>query len=190
MSQVLLGALYSRVVCIDSCICFPLYPKVDLGSDIQLCSYETIKLKNLTHQNGFKYTWQDGSTNSFLDAKDAGIYWVDVSTYCSNARDTIIITPKTSGCERKVMVPSAFTPDDNGTNDIFKPVVFGVPAQYEFIIYNRWGEIVFHTTNTGEGWNGTIAGKKQDTGIYVWTCSSRFEGEKASFQKGMVTLIR
>lgn len=174
----------------DSCTCFPLYPQVALGNDISICNYETASLENKVHQNGFRYNWQNGSVDKSISAKIPGIYWVDVSTYCGTVRDSILVREKTEGCERKVMVPSAFTPDGDGRNDIFRPIVYGVPEEYEFVIYNRWGQVVFNSKKPGEGWNGIVNGKGQDVSLYVWTCSYRFSGENNAMRKGVVSLLK
>lgn len=174
----------------DSCTCFPLYPQIALGNDLSICDYETVTLKNRLDQTGFRYNWQNGSTDKAITTKTPGTYWVDVTTYCGILRDSIVIIEKTEGCERKVMVPSAFTPNSDGRNDVFRPTVYGVPDEYDFIIYNRWGQIVFRSKKPGEGWNGTVNGKKQDVNLYAWTCSYRFSGEGQQSAKGTVALLK
>jgi gliding motility-associated-like protein len=62
--------------------------------------------------------------------------------------------------------------------------------KYEFIIYNRWGEIVFRTKDLQKGWNGKVNGLDADTYIFVWQCNFQFEGKKAESRKGTVALIR
>ena len=94
-----------------------------------------------------------------------------------------------------IYVPNAFTPNDDGLNDLFQPKGFGV-TEYELNIFDRWGEKVFHTKNFTEGWNG-IKQKKKDVnyaicedGVYSWiiTCTSVFG--KAHELTGHVTLIK
>ena len=87
-------------------------------------------------------------------------------------------------------VPTAFTPDNNGLNDIFKPIPAGI-AKFDFFkIYNRWGNEIFSTNISGKGWDGTYKGQLQEGGIYVWIVQGiDFTGRK-HFQKGTVTLIK
>jgi gliding motility-associated-like protein len=174
----------------DLCICFPFYPKVELGKTIELCNYESVELRNIYDESGFHYLWQDGNKQPSVVVKEPGIYSVQVSTWCATLTDSVRVIRKTSGCERKIMVPSAFTPDGNGVNDLFRPVVFGTPAVYEFKIFDRWGNMVFQSKTPGQGWNGIVNGKRQTTGLYVWTCEYRFSGENAALQKGKMVLIR
>ena len=68
-----------------------------------------------------------------------------------------------------VYVPNAFTPDGNGFNNDFKPVTDNIdPDQYRFSIYNRWGELIYHTEIVDNSWNGTYLGEDVADGVYVW----------------------
>lgn len=64
-------------------------------------------------------------------------------------------------------IPNAFTPNDDGTNDLYHPVVSGVD-KFLFQIFNRWGELIFETADHYEGWDGTRNGKKSQFGNYVY----------------------
>jgi gliding motility-associated-like protein len=69
-----------------------------------------------------------------------------------------------------IYVPNAFTPDGDDFNNEFKPV-FGTGYSYDnytFMIFNRWGELVFETQEIGVGWDGTYAGNKVQEGVYTW----------------------
>ena len=63
-----------------------------------------------------------------------------------------------STCKVSFYVPTAFTPNGDGRNDVFRPVVYGIAVEYNFIVYNRWGQKVFISNTPGEGWDGTISG--------------------------------
>ena len=173
----------------DSCTCFPLFARVALPGDAEMCSFDTLLLKNVFHDDRFRYHWQDGSSEPTLMAHGPGIYWVDVSTWCNKVRDSIIIHPKQHGCELRFRAPNAFSPTGN-SNTLFRPVVTGPLLQYEFVVYNRWGQQVFHTTNRSAGWDGRIKGSLQATGVFVWSCIYRFIGQPAIMQKGTVLLLR
>lgn len=91
-------------------------------------------------------------------------------------------------------VPNAFSPDGDGVNDEFYPVVQGAdPQDYHFYVYDRWGEVVFETHNPEARWDGSIKGsqKAQKTDVYVWRLETRnkYNGETI-IRKGHVTLIR
>jgi gliding motility-associated-like protein len=89
-----------------------------------------------------------------------------------------------------VFVPSAFTPNNDGKNDVIRPIAVGMSRINYFSIYNRWGQLVFTTTINGKGWDGRINGVLQSSNVYVWMVNAiDYTGQKY-FQKGTVTLIR
>ena len=62
--------------------------------------------------------------------------------------------------------------------------------KYKFIIYNRWGQIVFQSTDLNSGWDGNVRGVKQNGDVFIWTCNYQFEGEAEQVKKGTVVVIR
>jgi gliding motility-associated-like protein len=90
-----------------------------------------------------------------------------------------------------IAVPSAFTPNGDGLNDFLSPHNALKADNLDFRVYNRWGQLVFHSRHWTEKWDGRLNGVPQTTGTYVWMLSytHRDTGEKI-FQKGTVTLIR
>jgi gliding motility-associated-like protein len=88
-----------------------------------------------------------------------------------------------------VFIPNTFTPDGDGTNDIFLPSTSG-SRRYEMMVYNRWGEIVFSTKNIGEGWDGNYKGYPCPEGVYAYKLI--FKGKKTFSQtrNGSITLLR
>ncbi len=89
----------------------------------------------------------------------------------------------------RLYVPNAFTPD--GMNNIFKPIgVFTEKDNYKLIIYNRWGQKVFETTDYNEGWNGVFEGKKAETGAYAYYIYITNAYNKSFEKRGTVMLMR
>jgi gliding motility-associated-like protein len=88
-------------------------------------------------------------------------------------------------------VPSAFTPNNDGKNDYFFPLNAFKAEQLNFRVFNRWGQLVFHSTDWTKKWDGTVQGIPQATGTFVWMLDyiHKDTKEKVS-QKGTVTLIR
>lgn len=89
-----------------------------------------------------------------------------------------------------IYVPTAFTPNNDGKNDKFIPMPVGIKAYKYFKVFNRWGQVIFSTTRMGEGWDGTIAGKEQPSGVYVWAVEGIAYDNRVITNKGSVTLIR
>lgn len=90
----------------------------------------------------------------------------------------------------RVFVPSAFTPNGDGRNDVVRPIAVGLSNIEYFRIYNRWGQLVFETTTNGKGWDGKIQGAPQGTETYAWIVKGQDFTGKTVFEKGTVTLIR
>jgi gliding motility-associated-like protein len=92
--------------------------------------------------------------------------------------------------EFRLWIPNCFTPDGNGRNDRFMPVTIGT-EQYDFQIYNRWGERVFRTEHPEEGWDGSYKGLECPQGVYTWRLSFKnVTTEDTELHFGHVTLLR
>jgi gliding motility-associated-like protein len=89
-----------------------------------------------------------------------------------------------------VYIPTAFSPNSDRRNDVFKAMVFGIPKKFVLTVYNRWGQIVFYTTEVSKGWDGNVSGVEQTTAVFVWTCRYQLEGAGESYERGTVTLVR
>jgi gliding motility-associated-like protein len=89
-------------------------------------------------------------------------------------------------------VPNAFTPDGDGLNDGFFPTIMGMSAaDYEFLIFDRWGALIFSSDNLGEAWDGTYRGVVAQQDVYVWkliVTDARTSDSKGYV--GQVTLLR
>lgn len=158
-----------------------------LPPDTAICSYGDLLLRPL--RNFKSYLWSNNEAASSITVKKAGTYWLEAIDFNNCAgRDTINIIPK--DCMSGFFIPNAFTPNYDGKNDLFKPLIFGRLRSYQFTIYNRFGQVVFHTTDINQGWDGNIAGNIQNQGSYAWTCTFQLDDEKAVVKKGTVTLIR
>jgi gliding motility-associated-like protein len=89
-----------------------------------------------------------------------------------------------------IYVPTGFTPNSDGRNDILKPMYIGIKTVSYFTIYNRWGQKVFSTNDLNTGWDGTFDGQKSDTESFGWILKATDLIGKIYFLKGAVTLIR
>ena len=91
----------------------------------------------------------------------------------------------------EVYVPTGFTPDNDGANDGWRPVGFGIEAEgYYLQIFNRWGQRVFETTDREEDWDGTYNGVDCEMDVYVWVLKLEFAHGEIRYDEGNVTLVR
>jgi gliding motility-associated-like protein len=89
-----------------------------------------------------------------------------------------------------IYVPSGFTPNGDGHNDILRPICVGIKQLNYFRIYNRWGQLVFSTSQMEQGWDGNISGQAQPTGNFVYIVQGIDYTGKIIFKKGNVMLLR
>lgn len=165
--------------------------------DIVIQRFENadIKVNDLTL--GVYRLYQDSFGEKLIQENRSGRFLIpQLST------DTVFYIRLVSGnCEsplRKVHIkvvdhffalPNAFTPNGDGLNDIFK-VIYPIPFnQFHFVIYSRFGEKIFETTNIKEGWDGRFKGELLPIGNYVWTIRI-LKGNEVLVKKGTVNLVR
>ncbi len=89
-----------------------------------------------------------------------------------------------------IYLPTAFTPNGDNANDVFKPLYVNIQKIQYFRVFDRWGKIVFETSDMGKSWDGTINGKPLPMDSYVWTISGITTDGTEITRKGSVTLIR
>ncbi len=152
-----------------------------------VCSYSSLQL--VPAQTFSSYQWSTGSVTKVLTVEQPGIYSLTVIDVngCSGTDSTTVFSKE---CMSGVFIPTGFTPDNNGKNDIFKAQVFGTLQKFRLTVYNRWGTIVFQSADPGKGWDGKLNGIPLDNAVFVWVCSYQLEGMKPRTEKGTVTLVR
>lgn len=120
---------------------------------------------------------------------DSITYRVLVSTPegCSATDDIKVIVYKSVP---DIFIPSAFTPNGDGKNDIMRPKVVGMKQYNYFRIYNRLGQLVYSTSTEGQGWDGRLAGNLQPSGAYVYMAQAIDYTGKTVNKKGTFVLVR
>jgi gliding motility-associated-like protein len=94
------------------------------------------------------------------------------------------------GADPLVFAPNAFTPNEDGRNDSFYPVLNGfVGWNYKLLIFDRWGEVIYETKERLEGWDGRSNGREAQIDVYVWKVIVERDGDARDFV-GHVSLIR
>jgi gliding motility-associated-like protein len=88
-----------------------------------------------------------------------------------------------------VAIPTAFSPNNDSKNDTFLILAKGV-SSFNMTIYNRWGELVFSSTDVNTGWDGTYKGTPQPSGDYPFFFNIRYENGKTESHSGTLSLFR
>ena len=141
----------------------PVVDDIDLGPDGTICLGKELVL-DATVYNAH-YDWNTGDDDPRIQVTMPGTYHVILSGPCINAADTIVITE--GNCAPLVYVPSSFTPNGDGINELFAPVTVGSFRHYSFLIFDRWGENIFSSDAPGEPWDGTVNGTAVQDAVYV-----------------------
>ena len=89
-----------------------------------------------------------------------------------------------------LLVPNAFTPNSDGNNDVFKPILIGMKSLDVFMVYNRWGQMLYSGSGNDAAWDGSFAGRKQEMATYVWYAEGVDYLNNKIKRKGSVILIR
>jgi gliding motility-associated-like protein len=165
-------------------------PIVDAGPDRVMITGDSIKLNGRAEGEGLDYEWKPGiyvSNDTILNplikpVSDIGYTLAAVSKYgCASKDETFVKVVQ------DIFIPNAFTPNGDGKNDSWKIPFLDPSFGAEVMVFNRYGELVYHSKGIIVSWDGTINGKQQPTGTYVYMVTIK----PGSFQRiGTFTLIR
>ncbi|MBG9376118.1 gliding motility-associated C-terminal domain-containing protein [Panacibacter sp. DH6] len=108
----------------------------------------------------------------------------------AGCHDSAYIQVKVYKTRPSIFVPTGFTPNKDGKNDVLRPIIAGMQKMEIFSVYNRWGQLLFSTAVEQHGWDGTVSGNPQPTGTYVWMVKAIDYTGAPYFTKGTTTLIR
>ena len=166
-------------------------PLLDNIDDILLCKSEKIEL-TIPNSNG-QVIWNNQEIGeSYILENIDGKVDVKMTNVCGE--DSISFDVSLIDCYCNLFYPNAFTPNDDNLNDYFRPTP-DCPKLLEFKlqVYNRWGELIFETTDINEPWDGSYQNNRCQDGVYFWT--SNWKGvlkgiSQAQSSHGIVHLIR
>lgn len=170
--------------------------RVSAGNDTAVITGQPLQL---FATGGETYVWSPAIYLSSASIANPIALYVDPSTgikykviaYDENGcSDSAYVTVKVFKTKPTVFVPTGFTPNNDGKNDILRPIAVGIKSIDYFTIYNRWGQVLFTTTVNGKGWDGKVNGQFQASGTFVWMVKATDYTGTAYFEKGVVTLIR
>ncbi len=166
------------------------------GRDTSILVNQPVQL-NATGGNRYIWTPETGLSNPTisnpvvtLDERFGSVNY-RVRVYGDNgcyAEDDILVRVFKTGPD--IFVPSAFTPNGDGKNDVLKPVTVGISVLKYFSVYNRWGQLLFTTAEFGKGWDGSFGNVQQPASTYVYITEGVDYLGKTVYRKGTTVLIR
>lgn len=169
-------------------------PTVNAGNDTTIWRDTYVVLNGTT--DGVTYfwnpsTWIDEPFSLTTKAQPRETTWYELfaqNVFGCSAKDSVLVTVIYNNIAD---IPTAFTPNADGVNDVFRIVRWlNVSALKELAVYNRWGQKIFTTSNIEQGWDGTHNGKPCELGVYVWHAALLTGDGKDLLLKGNVTLLR
>jgi gliding motility-associated-like protein len=120
---------------------------------------------------GSGYDWSTGATTQVIMASAYGWYYVNIrNAYDCSVRDSAQVIEY---CPATIFIPNTFTPNGDGLNDVFIPVGKSI-ASIRLMIFDRWGEALYETTDMDMGWDGTYRGEVVKNDMYVWRLTYKF----------------
>jgi gliding motility-associated-like protein len=165
---------------------------VTVDSSDRIIAGQQVQL--IANGTGITYQWFPSTGLSCSDCSSPVGTPVRTTTY-------IVTTIDQNGCQGydtitiyvediiTLYVPNAFTPyNQGGRNQIFNAYGIGV-HEFEFYIFNRWGEIVFETNDLTKGWNGSFKGRQVQDDVYVWLAKATSITGKSISKTGTVTVV-
>ncbi|HEY9177204.1 MAG TPA: T9SS type B sorting domain-containing protein [Flavipsychrobacter sp.] len=172
-----------------------MFVPVDYVEGEEICASDSLKVTVQTVEPGATYKWTP--TRFFDTYSDRPVTYarVDFSSklyvevediYGCQNKDSLEVKTK-SCCE--MTFPSAFSPNGDGKNDLFRPITIGRREVKLFQVFNRYGQLIFDSRQANRGWDGTMNGRDADIGTYFYQINFVCEKENVT-QGGEVILVR
>jgi gliding motility-associated-like protein len=145
---------------------------------------------------GWEWTFDSLGNSNFQDPnftfpEDSGTYYITLVVEDANSCKDSLTKKVSIKSEVALFVPNSFTPNGDGLNDTFTPKGFGIADNaYSFLVFNRWGEVVFETNNPLDEWDGSFKGKLLPEGVYVWRANFLDLNAKEYRRKGQLNILR
>ena len=174
---------------------------VKAGNDTAVVINQPLQFSaTVNDPNAFMWSWVPGTGLNFTNisnpvavynasAPEAITYVVTAQTLAGcTGSDTVTVKIFKTGAD--IFMPSAFTPNSDGRNDVIRPVMAGIAQLVFFRVYNRWGQLVFNTSQIHKGWDGAIGGNKQSSQTFVYMVQAVDYTGKTIVKRGSFVLVR
>ena len=166
---------------------------IDAIPDLTIFEGESVDLLIINPVNTSKYVWSTASTNTTIKVSP-----VLTTTYSATVTDRngctgvdqATVTVRNAKCdETDVFLPNAFSPNNDGNNDVFR-LRSNFIDEMELIIYNRWGQEIFKTKDDQQGWDGTFKGEELPPDAYAYFLRVICINKEVYAKRGNVNLLR
>ncbi len=197
-AKVTMSGNYGVIGIVSGCATFPSFlnvdvkptPRPDLGEDAVICT-DLLEI-NLDAGDYDTYRWQDNTSSNPFQVSEGGDFWVSViDEFGCEGTDSLTLIQQ---CPTDLYIPNVFSPNGDNQNDEFR-ILGGDIKTMHLRVFNRWGELMFETTNLEQGWDGNYMGTEiAPAGVYIFKLNYEgFERDGSVFdgqEYGTVTLVR
>jgi len=161
-----------------------------IKQDTMLCYPNNDVAMGMVVNNADSYLWSSGETTPTIIPKTEGLYTVNATNQCGSVTDSVNVT--LYNCNNCLFVPTAFSPNNDGLNDLFRVRQLCPIKQFGLNIFNRFGQLIYSNYYVNEGWDGTFNGVAQDIGTYFYQIEYTADIPNAEpvKMKGDITLVR
>ncbi len=159
-----------------------------IPGDTLICEEDALTLRAFPYEEGTVYHWSTGASDDSISIQEEGIYSVTATNVCGT--DTASAQISVKACKVRVYIPNIFSPNKDGINDSFE--VFLHNAEFvSLVIFDRWGNLVYSSSENSEPWMGAHGNILYPAGVYVYKLLYRdvFTGSIIT-RSGDITLIR
>lgn len=167
---------------------------ISAGSDQIINTGDSIMLNATVTGTSVNFYWSPATFINDIHSITPVVYPINNTVYTLTANSTVGCGSGTSSVKIKVyknvFIPNAFTPNGDGTNDRFRIIAADNYKQFKLLIFNKWGKIIYSTTDIIDGWDGRFKGELQPTGSYVYYVEIRTASNKKISKKGTIMLLR
>lgn len=172
------------------------YVFLELSSNVSASDSNCYTLTAQTDMGNVSYQWQSEPPLSFTNANTQEVcitadtrVITTLQSPCGEYKDTVLLKYKVQSSG--LVFPNAFTPNNDGMNDVFKAINSEAKVNnYHLHIYNRWGALVFEATDAKQGWDGAYSGNAQPAGTYFFTSTYETEKGEVKRAKGSVMVVK
>lgn len=163
-------------------------PVIELGEDITICDDEQVFIGD-TNTEAVDFSWNTGSSENLIEVFQSDLYILTATNECGSVADTISVTIE--DCDYYLYIPSAFTPDNDGINDVWKIETYLI-NRIEIYIFDRWGNTVFYTNDPSVPWLGDFKGGDYylQNGVYQYYIKFLAKETETGERHGHITLLR
>jgi gliding motility-associated-like protein len=169
-------------------------PVADAGPDKKINLGDSVVLNGSVSGTSINFSWSPASFIDDIHSKTPTVYPPEDAEYtltvnsevgCGSSSSSVIVK-----VYKDVYVPTGFTPNNDGKNDLFRVTAADNYKRFKLLVCNRWGQVIFETTDINKGWNGKFKDVQLASDVYVYYLEIVTASNRKVTKKGTITLIR